>query len=261
MAASERGGGARRRSRDGSGDGEASGGSSGAVAAVTSFLAGLAAFAAGYGATYLQSADAVGEYGAGLGNLAAGSASPPALWETVGWFFLGVHAVPLHLRSSVGVSRTAMVYDAAAWEPTLIVVPVAGLLVAGAVAVALDPPATTSGAAARGATVFVGYLPAVAAVAYLTRWEVTAGEDWARMGPSLLDAAARAGFVAPVVVGGIGGLLAHGLRVALWDPAGASRRSEGNGDAGEDSTNDGATGKRRGRSRRTDDRDRGDGDR
>jgi len=142
-----------------------------------------------------------------------------------GWLFYSAHSVgieltvdqPGNLADSSGI---ASLQGTPLWEWYLALIPVSALFVVGLVLgwfAASDSRIRNAGA---GAALTAGYLPLVIAGALWTKWSYTmqsaAGSHaTVTVQPPLLQSIVIAGFIYPILMGGLGGAVGGGLRKNL----------------------------------------------
>lgn len=177
--------------------------------------AGLAAYALGYLITYAWKAPAVGEALGGINaiaELAGGQAIPS--WKAVGWLHLNAHLVATRVPALGGGSRLVNFIDASD-DGSLVLLyglVVVLLLLAGGVSARIGDLDRPASAAAAGATVAVGYLPAAVIGTLLVGH--TLGGDL-RIAPDLVTAVAVAGIVLPAFLGALGGAVGEWVQSGL----------------------------------------------
>lgn len=176
---------------------------------------GVLAFLLGYVLTYAWKAPAVQESLSGINaiaELAGGQAIPT--WKAVGWLYFNAHVVATRVPALGGGDRLVNFISASddGSLALLYVLVVAVLLLAGAAVARYGPADRVGTAAAAGATVVVGYLPAVVVGAFL--FAHTLGGD-VTVAPDLVTAVALAGVVFPAFFGAVGGAASHWVSSAL----------------------------------------------
>lgn len=173
--------------------------------------AGVVAFLLGYVLTYAWKGPAVAEALQGvnaIADLVGGQAIPT--WKAVGWLYFSAHLVATRVPALGGGDRPVNLI-AASDDGSLVVLyalVAAVLLLAGAAVGRVAPADRLATAAASGASVLVGYLPAALLAALLVGH--TLGGD-IRVAPDLVTAVAVAGIVYPAFLGALGGALGHWL--------------------------------------------------
>lgn len=172
-------------------------------------LAGAVAFLLGYAATYLAEADRVERGFAGLNALldlvgGGGVETPTA----VSWLYYGAHGVAVAYPLPGGGRATRNLVAASGATDLLYLLPPV-LLVAAGFALARRAGERGAGRAALvGASVLPGYLALAVAGLLATRVTVVG----ATVGPDLLTGVLLAGVAYPVVLGGLGGVVASRVR-------------------------------------------------
>jgi hypothetical protein len=190
-------------------------------------VAGVVAFAVGYGLLYLlKGSEWVSSFQGQLGRgaqMTGGSVSMlqqmglslPEQWQVVGIGYHGVHYVDLSLTVSRDgqelLSRTTpgLYYseDVLAW-----LVPVAVLSVAGFAVVSMADVDDLGTGITTGATVALGYLPVVLVTSFVFVWSESFTNSGTTlglsMGPALISTLLFAGIIYPLVFGSVGGAVA-----------------------------------------------------
>lgn len=170
-------------------------------------LAGLVTFVVGYLVTYVVK----------IGDVTEALQSPvidvaglptPGDWQVIGWFYLAAHNVAIEATTGLGGSTasSALDLDVPTW---LLLIPPGFLLVAGFSVVRYVEWDEPLRGALAGASITITYVVAVAVLALLTAWTVSEGGDASlQVAPALLPSVVIAGVAYPVVLGGLGGVLA-----------------------------------------------------
>lgn len=138
------------------------------------------------------------------------------------WQFHWIHGADVAIRYSEAVTDgiasvrfPALRLRGIEYDPLVVPVAVA-LVVAGAVIAGQAPTPGRRGAAVRGATVALGYLP-LSLLTAVAVTEPTTGAIRAVVGISLADALVMTGLAFPVVFGAIGGVAAHRIGLIARD--------------------------------------------
>jgi len=196
------------------------------VDAVYGFLAGVLAVAVGFTAVVLFS-DASADADAIEGELpeddlfgVSVSEFLPEWYQVLGWEFLANHHVDISAEIGPALENGAFVAE---YVDTLLptasvlrVIPPILLALAGLAVAARTPREGVLEAAGAGATVVVGYLPAVAVVLSLASFEVrlpVVGVVLLEIAPDLVAGVVIAGVAYPLFFGALGGAL---WALATW---------------------------------------------
>ena len=177
--------------------------------------AGLVAFLLGYVLTYAWKAPAVDESLRGINAVAellGGQAVPT--WKAVGWLFFNAHVVATRVPALGGGQNVVNFIDASddgSLVLLYVLIPVV-LVLAGAAVARYGRSDRLGTAAASGAAIVVGYLPAAVALALLVGHTFGGG---ATVAPDLVTAVAVAGVLYPAFFGALGGAVWQGLASTL----------------------------------------------
>ncbi|WEL18065.1 putative membrane protein [Halorhabdus sp. SVX81] len=181
--------------------------------------AGVIAYVLGYGVIAISKSDAIDSASGVFGILSqfAGQIDYPTGWKLAGWVFYRAHNVDILFESSGTESSNPIAFtETVFWEPWFFAVPVIALALAGAVVAYATAARSTTAGAVAGGSVVLGYIPVVAVGAVVTGWSTASDGSFmsfeASAGPDLLPALLVAGFIYPLVVGGIGGSIAGAIR-------------------------------------------------
>lgn len=173
-------------------------------------VAGVAAYVVGYLVAYVWTAPRVADALRGFNvitGILGGEGIPT--WKGVAWLFYNGHFVRTRIPTPGGAQLVDFLAEADDGSLGLMYVIVIALVVAAGIAAvrATGVPESLGPSAIQGAQVAVGYLPAAAIGAFLTRH--TIGD--ATLGPDPLPAVLVAGVVLPAALGAVGGVLASRL--------------------------------------------------
>lgn len=178
-------------------------------------VAGVVTSLLGYVLVYAWKAPVVDDALRGINTIAemAGGQAIPT-WKAVGWLFFNAHAVATRVPALGGGHRTLnLITESDDGSLVLLYGLVAFVLLLAGTAVARYGSSDRVGqAAASGATVVVGYLPA-AVVATLLVGHSLGGD--VRVAPDLVTAVAVAGVVYPAFLGALGGAVSHWIGATL----------------------------------------------
>lgn len=173
-------------------------------------VGGVVAFLLGYVVTYAWRAQAVEQQLRGINTIAellGGQAIPT--WKAVGWLFLNAHVVATRVPSLGGGDLVNFIDASDDGTLVLLYVLVPAVIVLVGAAIARYGRTDRVGtAAASGATVVAGYLPA--AVLFTLAVPHTVGGG-ARIAPDLVTAVAVAGVLYPAFFGAVGGAVWYWL--------------------------------------------------
>lgn len=177
--------------------------------AVVGTIAGVLAWALGYGMTYLVVADDIRD--STLNDIIELLNEDPATYEWVGWVFYNSHFVDTAIEDLplTGSDTTSFINADGGFTALLYLVPIVLLLAAGLLTALYARPSGPTGG------LFAGVMPAgsyaVLSVVGVVLFEVEIGD--ASIAPELIPAIILAGVIYPLIWGGLGGLLAGSLEL------------------------------------------------
>lgn len=185
---------------------------------------GVASFVLGYFILYLTEGDQLmsdftqgfTQAGPSLSELSQMGGSLPEKWQLTGQFYYVGHNADLSIKASAAgqsFTQTLSVNFFGGQNTMMWIAPIVALVVGGFLLARQYDFQSTGESAKCGAHVVAGYLPMAALGVFLFQWQTTIESSLMNasltMQPHLMTSLLFAGVVYPVVLGAVGGALAH----------------------------------------------------
>lgn len=181
--------------------------------AVVGTVAGVLAWALGYGITYVVVADDIRD--STLNEILEFLNDDPATFEWVGWVFYNTHFVDTVIEDVPlwGSDTTTFVGSDGGFTALLYLVPIGMLLLAGILTAVYAQPTGPTGGLLAGIVPVGGYAIVSIIGVFVFELEI----DQTSIAPELIPAIVLAGVMYPLVWSGLGGLLVGGLELTDYD--------------------------------------------
>lgn len=172
---------------------------------------GVGAFLLTYMVIFLVKINSVGDVLGQIDMIGRIDSAPPQDWQVVGWLFFEAHNVGTTASASLGSqSETAAagLLSSPLWESWFLVLPIAVLLLVGYVIGSIKTSWNPSSGFKAEASIALGYAVVTAIAVFVVAWRATVSAVVVNVGPDVVAGVVIAGIVYPVVVGGVGGVIA-----------------------------------------------------